>query len=105
MGPPPRRFLEHETTPPRRSKRIDLRSSAERGIRKEREDDFKTPLRPPNTAGSGYSTASGPGVSDAPLRIRRVRTRPEFNQPDENMTDAEMTDSLAEMLNNCTKLE
>jgi hypothetical protein len=108
MGPPPtqqRRYRSYDetTTPPRRSKRIDERSSAERGIRKEREEDFKTPLKAPNSLESSSST-SGRGISDAPMRARRVRARPELHQDDE-LTDAEMTDNLAEMLNNCTKLE
>ena len=103
MGPPPqRRQRDHEITPPRRaSKRADGRSSAERGIRKDREEDFRTPMRHPDSADSSESSR---GLNDAPLRVRRLRLRPDFLQ-DEETRDAEMTDSLANMLTNCAKLE
>jgi len=90
-----------ETTPPRRTKRADARSSAERGVRKEKEEDFRTPSRVPR---SSESYASSRGGYDAPMRIRRLRDRPDFYQ-DDDMDDEGIADNLSTMLRNCTKLE
>ena len=89
-----------ETTPPRRTKRADARSSAERGFKNEKDEGYTTPLRAPRTSDS-YASSRG---YDAPLRIRRLRDRPDFYQ-EEGMDDEEMTDNLSMMLRNCTKLE
>lgn len=97
MAPPARR-REAEITPPRQTKRRDGRNSAERGIRKEREEDFRTPVRP-------HSNGSASEGYGAPSRVRRLRPRPEFYDDEEMMRDAEMADSLANMFINCTRFD
>lgn len=94
MGPP-RRTRDPNVTPPRHTKKVDARDSSERGTRKEHKENYKTPLRPPGSSNSAWSSRGG---ADAPMRVRRIRARPEFSAEDEVNEDSDIADSLSKML-------
>lgn len=82
-----------DRTPPRRpGKRLDLRNSAERGIHKIREEDYRTPARV-----KGQSVISE--GNNAPVHDRRLR-KPLFleEEDDRSFSPALELDPVADLL-------
>lgn len=85
------------TTPPRRYKRMDERTSAERGVRRAKEDDFVTPMK---VQSASYSSSSSMG-DHAPMRDRKIKSRPEFVEDD---SDNDLESRLSDMMRSCAKI-
>ena len=92
-----------DVTPPR-SKRPDNRGSAERGMRRAKDDDFITPLKQHKTSSSSIGDESHSVGDYAPVRARRLQSRPPDFYQDYNEDDDDLETKLSDLMRACTKL-